>query len=136
MIPDLGPVRSTGHLRRLAIVAVCLAVAAVAILAPLGHLAIALFGGLGLGLGLLNMALIQRSAARFAGSDDPHRKRKGAVNVLGRLAVVTVLAVAIALLVRPDGFAVFGGLVMFQFLMIMTTLVPLFREMRRTGAQP
>ena len=135
MIPDLGPARSAGHLRRLAAVTACLAVAAVALLAPFGHLAIALFGCLGLGLGLLNMALIHRSAARFAGSDDPHRKRKGTMNVLGRLAVVTALAVTIALLVRPDGFAVFGGLVVFQFLMVVTTLVPLFKEMRRTGAQ-
>ncbi|MGH8607293.1 MAG: ATP synthase subunit I [Gammaproteobacteria bacterium] len=135
MIPDLGPARSAGHLRRLAIVAVCLTVAAVAIMAPFGHLATALFGCLGLGLGLLNMALIQRSAARFVNSDDPNRKRKGTVNVLGRLAVITAFAVAIALLFRPDGFAVFGGLVVFQLLMIVTTLVPLVKEMRRTGAQ-
>lgn len=135
MIPDLGPARSAGHLRRLAIVAVCFAVTAVALLAPFGHLAIALFGCLGLGLGLVNMALIHRSAARFATSEDPNRKRQGTVNVLGRLAVVTGLAVTIALLVQPDGFAVFGGLVLFQFLMVVTTLVPLFKEMRRTGAQ-
>ena len=135
MIPDLGPARSAGHLKRLAMVAACLAVATVALLAPFGHLVIALFGCLGLGLGLVNMALIHRSAARFALSADPNRKRKGTVNVLGRLAVVTGLAVTIALLVRPDGFAVFGGLVVFQFLMVVTTLIPLFKEMRRTGAQ-
>lgn len=135
MIPDLGPAPSVGHLRRLAVAAACLAVAAVAILAPFGYLPIALFGCLGLGLGLLNMALIHRSAVRFATSENPNRKRQGTVNVLGRLVVVTLLAVTIALLVRPDGFAVFGGLVVFQFLMIVTTLVPLFKEMRRTGAE-
>ncbi|HEY2765196.1 MAG TPA: hypothetical protein VGJ13_14495 [Pseudonocardiaceae bacterium] len=135
MIPELGPARSAGYLKRLAIAAVCFAVAAVAILAPFGHLGIAVFGSLGLGLGLLNMVLIHRSAARFASSADPLRKRKGAVQVFGRLAVITVLGVTIAVLVRPDGVAVFGGLVLFQFFVIVTTLVPIFKEMRRAGAQ-
>lgn len=136
MIPELNPsVQAATSLRRLALVAGGIGVAGVAVLAPMGHLGLVLFGVLGLALGLLNIALVHRSAARFAGSEDPHKKRRSAGGVLGRLAVISLIAVAIAALVRPEGLGVLMGLVVFQFVMIATTLVPLVRELWRTGAK-
>ncbi|MGH4021901.1 MAG: ATP synthase subunit I [Pseudonocardiaceae bacterium] len=136
MVPDLSPSATTAvNLKRLAVVASCVGVAGVAALAPFGHLGMALFGFLGLGLGLLNTALVQRSAARFAASGDPHRKRRSAGSVLGRLALITALAFVVALLVRPDGLGVFVGLAAFQLLMIFTMSAPLLRELRRSGAE-
>lgn len=119
------------HLRRLSIAAAVMAVAAVAGGIAFGRIAMALFGVLGLALGLLNMVLVQRSALKFSVSEDPKRKRKGAGNVLGRLAIVTGFAMIIAVVYRPEGFGVFFGLVAFQFVMIVTTLVPLLKEMRQ-----
>ncbi len=120
---------------RLALVALCLGVAMVTALAPFGYLGIALFGCLGIGLGLLNMVLVQRAAGRFATSGDPHQKRRSAGNVLGRLALITLLALAFAMLIRPDGLGVFLGLAVFQVVMVFTVAVPLIKELRRTGAQ-
>ncbi len=121
--------------RRLALIALGIGVAGVAVAAPFGYVAVALFGVLGLALGLLNIALLHRSAAQFAGSGSPHRTRRSAGGVFGRIALVTVIALAIAWLARPDGLGVFLGLVTFQFVVIATTLVPMVRELRRTGAQ-
>lgn len=139
MIPGLTPAGFAGaNLRRLALIALGIGVAGVAVAAPFGYLAVALFGCLGLALGLLNIVLLHRSAARFAGSagsGSAHRTRKSAGGVFGRIALVTVIALAVAWLARPDGLGVFLGLVAFQFVVVATTLVPLVRELRRTGAQ-
>lgn len=136
MIPELSPsVQAAASVRRLALIAAGIGVVGAAVLAPLGYLALALYGWVGLALGLLNIALVHRSAARFAASEDPHKKRRSAGGVLGRLAVISLVAVAIAALVRPDGLGVLMGLVTFQFVMIITTLVPLVKELRQTGAQ-
>lgn len=131
MLPDLTAAGGAApNLPRLAVLSAVLGVAAMAALTPLGYLAMALFGCLGLGLGMLNMVLVRRAAAQFADSEDPSQKGRFAIGVLGRLAVITVLAVALALLVRPAGLGVFGGLVAFQVLMIFSAGLPLLRELR------
>lgn len=136
MISGLTPAGFVGAgLRRLALIALGIGLAGVAVAAPFGYLAVALFGCLGLALGLLNIVLLHRSAARFAGSGKPHRMRRSAGGVFGRIALVSVLALVIAWLARPDGLGVFLGLIAFQFVVIATTLVPMVRELRRTGAQ-
>jgi hypothetical protein len=120
------------NLRRAAPLAAALGGVSVVVLAPLGYpLAAAFFCG-GLGLGLLNTALVQRSAARFAASGDPN-KRRFAVAVLARLAVVTGLAVGLALALQPEGLAVFAGLAALQLVMICIASVPLVKELRQSG---
>ncbi|MGH3936115.1 MAG: hypothetical protein ACRDS1_14255 [Pseudonocardiaceae bacterium] len=123
-------------MRRLAVIAAVLGVAMIAALVPFGFLGLALFGCVGIGLGLLNTALIKRTAGRYAASNDPHRKRRSAGNVLGRLAIITLLALGFAMLLRPDGLGVFLGLALFQFVMIFVVMVPMIKELRRTGVQP
>jgi hypothetical protein len=131
--PDV--IRSTAtivNLRRATLIAVGLGLASFAVLTPMGYpLAAAFFCG-GLGLGLLNTRLVQRSAACFAASGDPS-KRRFAVAVLARLALITVLAVGLALALQPDGLGVFAGLAAFQLLMIFMASVPLVKELRRSG---
>lgn len=122
-------------MRRLAVIAAVLGVVMIAALIPFGLLGVALFGCVGIGLGLLNTALIRRTAERYAASNDPHKKRRSAGNVLGRLAIITVLALGFAVLLRPDGLGVFLGLALFQFVMIFVVTVPLIKELRRSGAQ-
>lgn len=115
-------------------IAAGLGVASFLVLVPMGYpLAAALFCG-GLGLGLCNMALVQRSAARFAASGNPV-KRRFAMSALARLAVITALAVGLALVLRPQGLAVFAGLAACQLLMIFIASVPLVRELRQSGAE-
>ncbi|HVE96937.1 MAG TPA: hypothetical protein VNA67_08135 [Pseudonocardiaceae bacterium] len=133
MTPDVITSTATVvNLRRAALIAAGLGVASFVVLAPMGYpLAAAFFCG-GLGLGLLNTRLVQRSAARFAAKGDPS-KRRFAVAVLGRLALITVLAVGLALALQPEGLGVFAGLAVFQLLMIFMASIPLLKELRRSG---
>ncbi|HKR51404.1 MAG TPA: ATP synthase subunit I [Pseudonocardiaceae bacterium] len=136
MIPDLStPAMAAVSMRRLGVIAAVLGVVMIAALLPFGLLGVALFGCVGIGLGVLNTALIKRTAERYAASNDPHKKRRSAGNVLGRLAIITVLALGFAVLMRPDGLGVFLGLALFQFVMIFVVTVPLIKELRRSGAQ-
>ncbi|MGH3830125.1 MAG: ATP synthase subunit I [Pseudonocardiaceae bacterium] len=130
--PDVTPTRAVVSLRRAASIAACLGAVSFVVLAIAGHpLAAVCFCG-GLGLGLFNTALVQRSAARFAASGDPN-KRRFAVSVLARLTLITGLAVGLALALRPEGLAVFAGLAALQLLMIFMASVPLIKELRRSG---
>ncbi|MGH3753000.1 MAG: hypothetical protein ACRDRP_09930 [Pseudonocardiaceae bacterium] len=135
MTPDVITSTATVvNLRRAALIAAGLGVASFVVLTPMGYpLAAAFFCG-GLGLGLLNTRLVQRSAARFAASGDPS-KRRFAVAVLARLALITVLAVGLALVLQPDGLGVFAGLAALQLLMIFMASVPLVKELRRSGVE-
>ncbi len=116
-------------LRRSAIAALVMGALAVAVLLPLGYLGYALFGCLGLALGLLNSALVVRSVERF--SDTLPSKARFSGSVLIRLAAITVLAFGLVLLFRPEGVAVFGGLAVFQLIAIGSSLLPLIKEIRQ-----
>lgn len=108
------------------------AVAAVLVLAalvPAGLGLYALFGCVGLALGVLNSGLAVRSVARFA-TQRPSKARFSG-SVLFRLAVISVLAIGCAVLVRPAGIAVFGGLALFQFLALVSSMRPLIKEIRQ-----
>lgn len=121
------------NLRPATAIAACLGGVSFIVLVPMGHPLAAAFFCAGLGLGLFNTALVQRSAARFAAAGDPS-KRRFAVAVLARLALVTALAVGLALALRPEGLGVFAGLAAFQLLMIFLASIPLLKELRRAGA--
>lgn len=116
-------------LRRTAIAAAVVAVVALAVSIPLGYGGFAVFGVLGLLLGMGNNVLAVVSVNRFA----QHRPSKSrfAGSVLTRLAIITVVAFACALLIRPAGFGVFAGLAVFQFLAVLSSMLPLIKEIRQ-----
>ncbi len=128
-VPIGSPVTMAADLRRVTVMAGGLAVVGVVLTIVIGNPWMGVFAVLGLALGLLNAVLVRRSAARFAITDSP-RKATFAVSALGRLALITVLAVGFALIIRPDGIGVFIGLAAFQLLMIAAGLVPLLKELR------
>jgi hypothetical protein len=84
----------------------------------------------GLGLGVFNSQLVQRSLARAVTGGDVQRKAI-AFGVLRRLAIVTAVAVAIALAYRPYGWLVFMGLTLFQLLLMLMLFTGLARQVRR-----
>jgi hypothetical protein len=133
--PNLSAITSAADLRRLTIVAGTIGVAGIVVSTVLGHLLVGLFGVLGLGLGLLNAVLLRRSAGQFATVAEP-KKSKFALGALGRLALITVLALVITMLTLPDGLGVLGGLAIFQLLLVVMALIPLLKELRESGAQP
>ena len=131
--PDVtATTKSVVNLRRAMPIAAGLGAVSFVVLAPMGYPLTAVFFCGGLGLGLLNTSLVQRSAARFAASGDPN-KRKFAVSVLARLTLITALAVGLALALQPEGLGVFAGLAVFQLLMIFLAMVPPVRELRQAG---
>ncbi|MBA2324153.1 MAG: hypothetical protein H0V92_09150 [Pseudonocardiales bacterium] len=128
-VPGYTPPVTRATFRRSAIAAAVAGAVAIAVLGPMGLGGYALFGCVGLALGVLNSYLTMRSVVRFAESK-PSRARFSA-SVLGRLAVITALAFACVLLFPPPAIAVFGGLIVFQFLGIASSLLPLIKEIRQ-----
>jgi len=83
----------------------------------------------GLGLGVLNSQMVQRSLVR-AVTDGRSDRKTISFGVLRRLSLITLLAVAIAVLYRPEGLLVFIGLMIFQMISLATVLGGLARQVR------
>jgi hypothetical protein len=79
----------------------------------------------------LNFVLMRRSLLRFSGNEHPTTKKQVAFSSLSRLFAITLVAVAFALLVRPDGIAVFAGLAIFQLVLGASSIVPVLKEWRK-----
>jgi peptidoglycan biosynthesis protein MviN/MurJ (putative lipid II flippase) len=126
------PVSAAANLRRAVIVSALLAVVGIVVTSIAGHPLMGVFGLVGLGLGALNNRMLQTSVLRYA-ADESMGKKQFRRGVMARLALVTLIAVGLALLVRPDGLAVFVGLGVFQILMLIGAAVPVFRSLRPTS---
>lgn len=125
------PVDAAANLRRSVMVAAVFGALAILVLALLGHPWAGVFVCIGMALGAVNNALLQRSVVRFTRSPQMGRSQFSG-RVLVRLGLITLLAFAVALLVRPDGFGVFAGLAGFQVLMLLGASVPVFRSLRQS----
>jgi hypothetical protein len=114
---------------------ICIAMTAVAVgaAAALGHVSFGMFFGAGLGLGLLNALLVQRSVESITAEAHP-LKRKVALNSATRLLVITVIGLTIAFIFRPTGLGVVFGLALFQVLLVLTTALPVMKALRKQGA--
>jgi hypothetical protein len=84
----------------------------------------------GLGLGVVNSQLVQRSLASSVAAGDPNRKAL-TLSMLRRLVIVSIIAFAIAIVYQPHGWVVFAGLAAFQLLIMSTVFTGLIREVRR-----
>jgi len=126
------PVSAAANIRRSVVVGAVLGIVAVVVLSLQGHPLMGIFGCVGLALGALNNRMLQQSVIRYATTPGVGRKqsRRG---VMGRLAVITLLAIAVGWFVRPDGLGVFVGLAAFQILMLIGAAVPVFRSLRPTS---
>jgi hypothetical protein len=127
--PAYTPPVTKAMFRRTVIMAGVVTAVAVGVLVVLGFGLYGLFLAVGVALGALNLWLAVRSVANFATARPSKARLSG--SVLGRLAVITVIALAIAWLVRPTGIAVIGGLALFQFLAIVSSMLPLIKEIRQ-----
>jgi hypothetical protein len=117
--------------------AICCALTAAAILAAglLGHVMVGVFFGVGLGLGLLNAVLVQRSVAAITADAHP-LKKKMALNSATRLLVITVVGLTMAFVFRPAGLGVVFGLALFQVLLVLSTALPVWKTLRTGDTEP
>ena len=115
---------------RLAIVCAVFAAAAIGLAALAGAVAFGVFLSIGLALGLLNALLVKLSVASIAAKANP-LKRSVAFNSATRLLIVTAIALVVAFVFRPYGFGVLFGLALFQVVLVLSTVVPVWMKLRR-----
>jgi RsiW-degrading membrane proteinase PrsW (M82 family) len=123
------PVSAAANLRRSAVVSGLLATVAIIVTSIAGHPLMGVFAALGLALGAINNRLLQKSVVAYA-TASAVTKRKFRSGMMLRLGGITICAIAIALLVRPDGLGIFAGLAVFQILMLVGAAVPVLRSLR------
>jgi hypothetical protein len=112
------------------IVALVVGVLGLVLGALFGAAGIAAFGCLGLVLGAANALMVQRSVLRQSAADLP--SKAALVRGVGaRLAVVTVVAVALAYFFFPVGLGTFLGLALFQVINTIVGSVPALKELRK-----
>jgi ATP synthase I chain len=129
--------------RPLRLLAICVVLAGLVTLAAglLGHPMVGVFFGIGLGLGLLNAVLVQRSVEAITAEAHP-LKRKMALNSATRLLVMTVVGLTIAFIFRPQGLGVVFGMALFQVVLVLSTTLPVMKKLKSgagdeiEGAQP
>lgn len=127
------PVSAAANLRRSIIVSAVLGVIAIVVLSIAGHPLMGVFGCLGLALGAVNNRMLQRSVLRYATAGGAITKKQFRRGVMARLGALTLIAIGVAVLVRPDGLGIFVGLAVFQVLMLVGAAVPVFRSLRPTS---
>lgn len=127
--PAYTPPVTRATFRRSAVAVAVVALIALAALVPMGLGLYAVFGAVGLGLGVVNSWLVMRAVLSFAANQPS--KAAFSRSVLGRLALITMLAFGCALLIRPEGLGVFAGLAVFQFIAVASAMVPLIKEIRK-----
>ncbi|MFI9503566.1 hypothetical protein [Nocardia sp. NPDC052566] len=120
------------QIRRAAILAIGFGVLILMGTGVIDRLLLGVFLCSGLILGWLNAQLTLRSATRIADSERPSKQRLAGSTAV-RLAVITVIALAVAILARPNGFGIFFGLATFQFLLILNTVLPELKALRQTS---
>ena len=119
--------------RPLRLFAVCVVLTGLATLAAgvLGHVSIGVF--FGLGLGLVNAVLVQRSVEAITADAHP-LKRKMALNSATRLLVMTVIGLTIAFIFRPQGLGVVFGMALFQVVLVISTALSVMKKIRAGAA--
>ena len=121
------PASATLNLRRPLIVAAMVGAAGLLVCGLFGHIVMGILLIVGLGLGVLNTRMLQRSVVKVISSENPSRKAIGRSS-MPRLLFITALAIAFGIFLKPDGFGVFVGLAAFQVIILATTITPVMKE--------
>lgn len=99
----------------------------------MGKIFFGVFFGVGLLLGLFNALMVRRAVAAITMQDHP-LKKKMALNSAMRLLIITVIALAIAIIFKAHGgIAVLFGLAIFQGVLVISTSFPVMRKIRANG---
>ncbi|MGH3577138.1 MAG: ATP synthase subunit I [Mycobacterium sp.] len=119
---------------RLLVISVALTAVAIVAAGSLGHPMVGVFFGIGLLMGLLNALGVRHSVAVITADAHP-LKKKMALNSAGRLLVISVIALVVAFVFRPQGLGVVFGLALFQVLLVFSTALPIWQKLRTGTAE-
>jgi hypothetical protein len=114
--------------RRTVLVASGVGIVALVIGVVSGYPLVGLGVCLGLSMALVNFRLISRATVKAAASSDENKRRPLAFNTLGRLGVISVIALGITFFVQPLGFGTLIGLALFQFSLLANVVVTMLRN--------
>ncbi|MFT4041977.1 MAG: hypothetical protein QM673_02320 [Gordonia sp. (in: high G+C Gram-positive bacteria)] len=131
--PDSAPVyypAAPTSLVRPGIIAGVLIVVVAAVAVYLGSWLFALFFAVGVGAVFVNAKLVMLAVSRVAAAENP-KKTLLATNSAARLGAITVLALAAAFLVRPDGLGVMFGLALGQVVLVLNAVIPVMKGLRK-----
>lgn len=120
------------QIRRAAIAAIALGVLALVATGPMDRLLLGVFMCAGLVVGWANAQVTLWAITRIANAETPnklHLLRSSGI----RLLIITVIALAIAALARPNGVGIFFGLAVFQVVMVLNTVVPELKGLRQSS---
>jgi hypothetical protein len=84
---------------------------------------------IGLGLGIFNFRMVQRSVVKVGARADENKRRPLALNTVGRLGLISVVALGLLFLSFDLGFGVLAGLAAFQLML----LINVARSMAKMG---
>jgi len=82
----------------------------------------------GLTLALGNFRLIAASTVKAAASVQPDKRRPLVMSTLGRLGVISVIALGLVFVQRELGFGALLGLALFQFVLLGNVVVAMLRD--------
>lgn len=116
--------------RRPLLVAGLLSVAGLWIAIPVGRAEVGIFFAVGVFLSLFNHILTEMGLANTLANGGEISRKQFAMGSLGRLAIVTAIALAIVLVFWPYGSGVLVGLALMHLVMLIFTGLPLLNEMR------
>jgi hypothetical protein len=114
--------------RRTALGAAIVGAAALVGLSLLGYALAGVGVCIGLALALGNFRLIAASTVKAASSAQPDKRRPLVMSTLGRLGVVSVIALGLVFLQRELGFGALLGLAVFQFMLLGNVVVAMLRD--------
>jgi len=126
-----GPVRVLLDQRKVVGAAVLLMVAAFWVMGPLGEWRAAALTAGGVLLALLNHLASEYWLATLISSGEEPSRGRIAASAITRLAVLSVVAVGVAVLFWPDGVGLLLGLAIFRLIALVMTGIPLLKELKK-----
>ena len=112
------------------LVAVTLMVATYWIAGQLGEWRLAACIAAGVGLGLVNHLVTEFWLLKIISSGEQPTRGRMMRSTLARLLVLTVAAVALAVVLWPDGIGLLLGLAVFRLIALVMTTIPLLKELK------
>ena len=116
--------------RKTLLVAAVLAAASLWVLGALGEWRLAFALVIGVALGLANHLVTEFWLLRIITAGIQPSRNAMIRSTIARLAVLTVVAVGVAVLMWPDGLGVLFGLAIFRLIALSMTSLPLLKELK------